>query len=270
MGLFREGTRGDLAIADGFFACRKKTVYFSPHFKETGESIRRQFVGSELDLNHFLRRTVEDHVSKIIEELYSDPALRQTFGLRGSIRFENHSNTLSPEWELEEGMQNIDLRGRPRRRSPRLAAREQSASSTAATRGPRTPPPARNNRPRADQFRVYNIPSQSSESIYRVAAYIKEYESPHKVTLGHIYKGLEDIDIDRVVKQKEDEPSKARFYRAITRLLVQPYNYIVRARTEMGVLSTIEANIYLRISEEPGTLLYHLSIPKGYIGDSTS
>ncbi|KAJ5347040.1 uncharacterized protein N7506_000293 [Penicillium brevicompactum] len=248
----------------------EKRLFTSLHtLKETGESIRRQFVGSELDLNHFLRQTVEEHVSKIIEELYGDPALRQTFGLRGSIRFENHSNTLSPEWELEEGMQSIDLRGRTRRRSPRLAAREQSASSTAATRGPRTPPPARNNRPRADQFCVYNIPSQSSESIHRVAAYIKEYKSPHKVTLGHIYEGLEDMDIDEVVEQKEDEPSKARFRRAIAGLLVQPHDYMVRAGTEMGVLSTGEADIYLRIGEEPGTLLYHLSVPKGDVGEFT-
>lgn len=60
--------------------------------KETGESIRRKFVGSELDLNHFLRQTVEDHVSKIMNN-YSDLTLRHTFGLRGSIRDEDHSNT---------------------------------------------------------------------------------------------------------------------------------------------------------------------------------
>ena len=235
--------------------------------EETGESIRRQLVGSELDLNHFLRQTVEDHVSKIIEKLYNDPTLRQVFGLRGSIRFENHSNTLSPEQELEEGMQNIDIRGR--RRSPRLAAREQSASSNTATRGPRTPPPARSSRPRADQFCVYNIPSRSSESIHRIAAYIKEYKSPHKVTLGHIYEGLEDMDIDKVVEQKEDETPKVRFHRAIAGLLVQPYDYMIRAGTEMGVLSTGEADVYLRIGEDPGTLLYHLSVPKGDVGDFT-
>ncbi|KAI3097491.1 hypothetical protein CBS147333_9330 [Penicillium roqueforti] len=173
--------------------------------EETGESIRRQLVGSELDLNHFLRQTVVDHVSKIIEELYNDPTLRQVFGLRGSIRFENHSNTLSPELELEEGMQIIDIR-----------------------------------------------------------AYIKEYKSPHKVTLGHIYEGLEDMDIDKVVEQKEDETPKVRFHRAIAGLLVQPYDYMIRAGTEMGVLSTGEADVYLRI-----TLLYHLSVPKGDVGDFT-
>ncbi|QQK42604.1 metalloprotease [Penicillium digitatum] len=235
--------------------------------EETGESIRRQLVGSELDLHHFLRQTIEDHVSKIIEELYNDPTLRQVFGLRGSIRFENHSNTLSPERGLEEGMQNIDIRGR--RRSPRLAAREQSASSNTATRDPRAPPPARSSRPRADQFCVYNIPSQSSESVHRIAAYIKEYKSPHKVKLGHIYEGLEDMDIDKVVEQEKNETLKVRFHRAIAGLLVQPYDYMIRAGTEMGVLSTGEADIYLRIGEDPGTLLYHLSVPKGDVGDYT-
>lgn len=44
--------------------------------EEMGESIRRQLIGSELNLNHFLRQTVEGHVSKIIEELYMNPDLR--------------------------------------------------------------------------------------------------------------------------------------------------------------------------------------------------
>ncbi|KAF3029186.1 hypothetical protein E8E15_001671 [Penicillium rubens] len=100
-------------------------------------------------------------------------------------------------------------------------------------------------------------------------SYIKEYKSPHKVTLGHIYEGLEDMDIDKVVEQKEDETPKVRFHRAIAGLLVQPYDYMIRAGTEMGVLSTGEADVYLRIGEDPGTLLYHLSVPKGDVGDFT-
>src|SRR4051812_49385255 len=92
------------------------------------------------------------------------------------------------------------IRGRPRQHSPRLAAREQSESSTTAMRDPRTPRSARSSRPRADQFSVYNIPSQSSESIHRVPAYVKENKSPYNFTLGHIYVGLEDMDIDEVVE----------------------------------------------------------------------
>ncbi|KAJ5787736.1 hypothetical protein N7457_002726 [Penicillium paradoxum] len=236
--------------------------------EEMGENIRRQRIGSELDLNHFLRQTVEDHVSRIIEELYKDRKLRRTFGLRGSIRFENHSNTLSPEQELEEGLKSMDIRGRSgRRRSPRLAAREKTPSSV-ATSEPKTPRPIIK-RPRADQFCVYNIPNESSESTHRVAAYIKEYKSPHKVTLGHIYEGLGDIDVDEVIQQKDGEPLKARFQRALVGLLSQPFDYMVRAGTQVGVFSTGEADIYLRIGDDPSTLFYHLSVPKGDVGEET-
>lgn len=237
--------------------------------EEMGENIRRQLIGSELDLNHFLRQTVEGHVSKIIEELYRDPVLRQTFGLRGSIRFENHANTLSPEQELVEGLQSVDIRGHSaRRRSPRLAEREEQALS-AATRQLNTPPRIQTKRPRADQFCVYNIPSEISESTHRVAAYIKEYKSPHKVTLGHIYEGLGDIDVDEVVMEKEDEPPKVRFQRALLALLSQPFDYMIRARTQVGVFTTGQVDIYLRIGEEPSTLFYHLSVPKGDVGQET-
>lgn len=236
--------------------------------EEMGETIRRQLIGSELDLNHFLRQTVEDHVSRIIEELYKDPKLRRSFGLRGSIRFENHSNTLSPERELEEGLQSMDIRGREtQRRSPRIAAREKTPSG-AATREPKTPRPVLK-RPRADQFCVYNIPNESSESTHRVAAYIKEYKSPHKVTLGHIYEGLGDMDVDEVIQQKDEESSKVRFQRALIGLLSQPFDYMVRAGTQVGVFSTGEADIYLRIDNDPSTLFYHLSVPKGDVGDET-
>ncbi|PYI36435.1 hypothetical protein BP00DRAFT_483281 [Aspergillus indologenus CBS 114.80] len=225
--------------------------------EEMSENLRRQLIGSGLDLIHFLRQTVEDHVSKIIEELYKHPVLRQTFGLRGSIRFENHSNTLSPEQDLVEGLQSVDIRGHPaRRRSPHLAEREERASST-ATCQPKTPWRVRTTRPRADQFCVYNIPKEISESTHRVAAYIKEYKSPHKVTLGHIYEGLGDIDVDEVILEKEDEPSKVRFQRALLGLLSQPFDYMVHA------------HIYLRIGEDPSTLLYHLSVPKSDVGQET-
>ncbi|EKV09897.1 metalloprotease [Penicillium digitatum] len=207
-------------------------------------------------------------VSRIVEELYKDPQLRRTFRLRGSIRFENHSNTLSPARELEEGLKSMNIHGRSApRRSPRIAAREKTPSSAAA-REPKTPLPAIK-RPQADQFCVYNIPIEFSESTHRVAAYIKEYKSPHNVTLGHIYEGLGDMDVDEVIQQKDDESLKSRFQRALIALLSQPFDYMVRAGTQVGVLSTGEADIYLRIDDDPSTLFYHLSVPKGDVGNET-
>ncbi len=54
-------------------------------------------MGSDLDFHTFARFTVEDPVSQIIERLSEDIVLRNRFGLKDSVKFENHSNTLSPD-----------------------------------------------------------------------------------------------------------------------------------------------------------------------------
>lgn len=241
----------------------KDELFTSLHtLEERGENVGRQLIGSELDLNHFLRQTVEDHVSRIVEELYKDPQLRQTFGLRGSIRFENHSNTLSPDDELQESFQSMSVCGRSGRRSPRIAARENRSSSAKDSESKASRPPMK--RPRDDQYCIYNIPNESSESVHRVAAYIKEYKSPHKVTLDRIYEGLGEIDVDDLVLTKDDEAPKIRLQRALLALLSRPYDYMLRAMRPVAVLSTGEADIYLRIcDDDSSTLLYHLSVPKG-------
>jgi len=77
-------------------------------------------MSSELDLHVFQRYTVEDHVSLIIEQLHDNRTLRQKFGLKGSVKFEDHANTLSPESQLEEGIEQMTVSGNRRRRSPRL------------------------------------------------------------------------------------------------------------------------------------------------------
>jgi len=48
-----------------------------------------------LDFNSFAQFTVKDLVAQIIERLYEDKVLHTRFGLKGSVRFKNYSNTLS-------------------------------------------------------------------------------------------------------------------------------------------------------------------------------
>lgn len=91
--------------------------------EESGEAILRKMMSSELHLHLFQRSTVDDPVTSIIERLYDQRTLRRTFGLKGSVQFENHANTLSPETELEEGIGSMTVSGARRRRSPRLQAR---------------------------------------------------------------------------------------------------------------------------------------------------
>ena len=66
-------------------------------------------MSSELDLNHFQRYTVEDHILLIIKQLYNNLTLWWKFRLKGLVKFENHANTLSLEWQIEEDMQQISV-----------------------------------------------------------------------------------------------------------------------------------------------------------------
>jgi hypothetical protein len=164
---------------------------------ESGETIQQRMMSSELDLHLFQRSTVEQPVSQIIKQMHDDRALRRKFGLRGSVNFENHANTLSPEQEVEEGMQNLSVSGGGRRRSPRLQAKANASSLTELSATARNST-SRSSRPRADQFCVYSTGEES-----RTAAFVIEYKAPHKIPLGYIYEGLDDMDLDDVVECRE-------------------------------------------------------------------
>lgn len=256
----------DVLMASDFASERHFTSLHT--LEESGEAILRKMMSSELDLHLFQRSTVDEPVTSIIERLYAQRTLRGTFRLKGSVQFENHANTLSPETELEEGIGSMTVSGAPRRRSPRLQARTQDnlhdrPVSTAAPRA-RT---ARSSRPRADQFCVYNTSIQNRET--RIPAYITEYKPPHKLTLGCIYEGLEDMELGEVVRYRETDTSRDRFRRLIAAVITQAFSYMVKLGVEYGCVCTGEAFIFLRVPDDPMTVYYFLSVPKGDVGGAT-
>ena len=139
--------------------------------------------------------------------MYSDGSLRRKFGLHGAVNFENHANTLSPDEGIEEAMQQLSVSGTRRRRSPRLQAKAASSAPSNPTDTARNET-SRPSRARADQFCVYNTSDDK-----RVAAFVIEYKAPHKIPLGYIYEGLDDMDLDEVVQYRENESPRDRFRR---------------------------------------------------------
>ena len=234
--------------------------------EESGEAVRRRQMESELDLNTFARFTVEDPVSQIIERLSEDKALRARFGLRGSVKFENPSNTLSPDRAVE-GIQNLTISGNPRR-SERLRsnASNPGQAPSKAAKSTRTIKPSR---PRADQFCVYNISGVDGETEHRVPALTIEYRAPHKLTLGHIYEGLGEMELDEVVQVGDDESLAIRCRRLEAAVVTQGYSYMVGAGVEYWEIYTGEATIFLRVPDDPSTVYYALSVPKGDVGPAT-
>ena len=237
--------------------------------EETRNTVRQRLLGSELNLHHFLRSTIEDHISAIVQQLYLSPLLREKFNLKGSVRFENHANTLSPERQLEGDMQNMSISNPPRRRSPRLLANAQKSSQEESNEKGKSLAEARSARPRADQFCVYNMPGATTETEYRVAALIGENKSPAKLPLNFIYEGLQDMDLEDVVKCREEESSRARFRRLVAAVITQAFSYMIRAGLEYGYVCTGEAFIFLRVPDDPTIVYYFLSVPKGDVGETT-
>lgn len=233
--------------------------------KEIGEDIQRQLISSEHDLTRLLRQTIEDHLSNIIKELYKDLTLRRTFNLRGYIRFVNHLTTLNTDYEVEDEPEIMNHANQPTPQDlpPTEPERNMAMHEYQTSRL------VRFKRPRSNQFCAYNIPKEPSELNHRIAAYVKDIKSPTQVKVNFLRERLEDIDVDDVIIPKNNESPGTQSQRALIALIAPLFDYMIRAGTQVGVLSTGEADVYVRIGDDSSTLLYHLSIPKDDVGAKT-
>jgi hypothetical protein len=239
---------------------------------ELGASISRRKMGSELDLHYFERTAVEDPVTLIIESIYKDSDLRRQYKLQGLVQFENHGNTLSPEVELERDMQQISVSERGRRRSPRLHKQGSTdeATEVAASSATVSPPDIlKFARPRADQFCVYDVRANLSDPGARTALFLTEYKPPHKLTLSHIYEGLEEMSLADVIVYRDTDGPKEQCRRLLAAIITQAFSYMILAGQEFGCIRTGEASIFLRVPEDFTTVYYFLSVPQNDVGQSS-
>ena len=234
-----------------------------------GKAIQKRLMGSELDLNLFERQTVEDPTTLIIEHIYSTPLLREKFGLSGSVKFENHANTLSPDEEIEASLQNLSVS--ENLQSSRLPAHRAKPVKNLApdSKKKTTARVGKTTRPRADQICVYNISCETENETIRVPAFIIEYKAPHKLNLACIHGGLQDMDLEEAVRSHKNESLQQKSRRLVAAAITQAFSYMVQAGLEYGYLSTGEALIFLRVPENPATVYYFLSIPKDDVGSNT-
>jgi hypothetical protein len=247
-------------IMDTDFVAKR---HFTPllAIKESGKEVRERMLSSELDLGYFLRGTVESRVTSVVKQLFHDPRLRQTFHLNGDVTFENHANTLT-ESKIVSDMNSLSLAPEQPRRSERLAAKQSDNAKPLASQPPRRDRPSR---PRADQFCVYNRGVQE-----KVPATIFEYKAAHKFSLAHIKAGLQDMELDRVVRYQPDEKPEDICRRVVAAVITQLFSYMIQCGLEYGSICTGEASIYIRVpTHDPSTAYYYLSVPKEDVGDST-
>lgn len=93
--------------------------------------------------------------------------------------------------------------------------------------------------------------------------------APHKLPLSDIYEGLDDMNLEEVVQWREVDTSQDRFRRLIAAVITQAFSYMVINGSEYGCVCTGEAFIFLRVPDDPRTVYYFLSVPKGDVGTTT-
>ncbi|KAF2752644.1 hypothetical protein EJ05DRAFT_269824 [Pseudovirgaria hyperparasitica] len=242
-----------------FFQTRQFTSINT--LEELGQSVGPRLCSSEPDLTFFQRLTVENPISEVVTAITDENELRKSFGLRGSVTFENHGNTLSSDSQIEEAVQAMDISGAPRRSARLQSLQHPTPPAQSAAVGPKS------SRPRADQFCVYHV--DSGDQSYRQPAYIIEYKAPHKVSLACICAGLQEMDLDEVVQVKDNEGVEAKLQRLVAAIIVQAFSYMIKIGVEYGCVCTGEAYIFLRVLDDPRTVYYHLSVPKHDVGLET-
>jgi len=87
-------------------------------------------------------------------------------------------------------------------------------------------------------------------------AYLIGYKAPHKLTLGYLRSGLQDLDISEVVKclvvpKKELTEETASFNywakRLMAAALAQTFHYMIEGGLEYSFLTTGEAMVFLKV-----------------------
>ncbi|KAL6232749.1 hypothetical protein BDW75DRAFT_246950 [Aspergillus navahoensis] len=233
--------------------------------KEYGKEVRGRMLSSGLDLSYFERQTVESRVASIVQQLYANPQLQQTFSLNGDVTFENHANTLTDDSKTAGVMSSLSLSQMHPRRSSRLAAKSAAIGTSAQPRRRSQRPSQPRSRPRADQFCVYN-----KGLGVKVPAFIIEYKAPHKVSLSHIKAGLQDMDLDEVVRLQKVESPEVICRRVMAAVITQTFSYMIHAGLEYGYVCIGEAFIFLRVlHDDPSTVYYYLSVPEEDVGPTT-
>ncbi|KAF9729789.1 serine threonine protein kinase [Paraphaeosphaeria minitans] len=178
-----------------------------------------------------------------------------------------------PKPQLGEGMEQLTVSGTKQRQPPRLQARARALGLSGSTGTTQAEAAGRarvaaSSRPRVDQFCVYNT-GTTRNAQNRVAAFIQEFKAQHKLPLGNIYEGLGEMVLDEVVQCHEDETLRDRFRRLIAAVITQAFSYMIRIGVEFGCVCIGEAYIFLRTGDNPKTVHYFHSVPKGDVGKTT-
>ncbi|KAI1916106.1 hypothetical protein LOZ65_005339 [Ophidiomyces ophidiicola] len=205
-------------------------------------------ITAEMDLRYYERDTVENQVQMVVNAVYEDEALKQAFGLAGSITFESHTNLgVSKRNQAAAEMRDLPIDTDP-------PSRKDHTSKKGKQKATEDPPVSRG---QADRFCVYRRGTE--EDIPAIAI---EYKAPHKLTCDEIATGLADeIHPAQDVINREEDTSEFYSKRLATVVVTQLFSYMVAKGVQYGYICTGEAFVFLHIPESPSIVEYAICVP---------
>ena len=222
-----------------------QAAFPSQHQLEYVKSVLRP-ITSELDLRFFERDVVENAVQKLVDRAYTDPVLRSSLGLRGSITFESHTNLGD---EVIESLEQTSL-GEGNTGAAGSASAPKPMMASKARRK------ARGKGNRADQFCVYR-----TLDVQNVPVLAIEYKPPHKLSMDEVVTGLEsEIQQERDVINKDGQGFTFTARRLLAAIITQLF-YMIGKSVQYGYLCTGEAFVFLHIPDNPDTVYFSVCLP---------
>ncbi|KJZ69734.1 hypothetical protein HIM_10874 [Hirsutella minnesotensis 3608] len=235
----------DLSMGELF----SKPIFPSQHQMEYVESLLKP-ISSELGLRDFERDVVENAVQKLVDRAYTDPLLRSSLGLQGTVTFESHTNLGTTNDPISEPMGNMSL-GR---------GSAGPAATTSALKPPSAPKSRRRARGkgnRADQFCIYR--TSDGQDVPTLAI---EYKAPHKLSIDEVVTGLEsEIHPERDVINKDGQGFAFTARRLAAAVVTQLFSYMIGKGIQYGYVCTGQAFVFLHIPDDPSTVYFSVCVP---------
>ncbi|KJK88393.1 hypothetical protein H633G_07733 [Metarhizium anisopliae BRIP 53284] len=235
----------DLSISD----LLPKPSFPSYHQMEYVKSLLKP-ISSELGLRDFERDVVENAVQKLVDRAHTDPSLRNSLGLQGTVTFESHTNLGTTDDAISAPMEHMSL-GRD------------GADAAVQVPAPKPPPApkarrrARGKGNRADQFCIYR--TSDGQNAPAVAI---EYKAPHKLSLDEITTGLgAEIQPERDVINKTDHGFAFTARRLAAAVITQLFSYMIGKGIQYGYICTGQAFIFLHIPDDPTKVYFSVCVP---------
>lgn len=207
-------------------------------------------ISSELGLRYFEHNVVENAVQKLVDGAYMDPLLRCRLGLRGTVRFESHTNLGTTDDDpTSEPLENMSLDSGD---SGAVA----SASALQPT-APKVRRRARGKGNRADQFCIY-----STSDGDKIPALAIEYKAPHKLGVNEVVTGLaSEIQPERDVINQDGQGFAFTAKALAAAVVTQLFSYMVGKGIQYGYVCTGQAFVFLHIPDEPSNVYFSVCVP---------